>query len=120
MAEYILLNVIMLSAGVLLYLYMRSLPSEQESGRKHGWFEKFAFSDAPELLDKSLKRIVYKFLRRANVYVLKTENWIMGTLGRLKPFAEPEPGRLDFSGLKESEDAVNSPEVGKEDEKPGL
>lgn len=110
MLEYVLLNLIMLSVGILLYLYLRSLPAEGEVARQRNWFEKFAFSDAPEMLDRALKITLYKFLRRANVYILKTENWIMATLSRLKPFAEPEPGRLDFSDLM-----TNSDQKGREE-----
>jgi hypothetical protein len=85
MLEFILANIAMLSAGVVLYLLAHSLPrvGERDTGPK-GVLERWVTSEFPERLDGVFNNFAGKFLRRLRVILLKFDNAVSESLKRFK------------------------------------
>ncbi|MCR4327966.1 MAG: hypothetical protein NUV53_00405 [Patescibacteria group bacterium] len=85
MFEFILGNIAMVSAGVVLYLFAHSLPriGEPEAQSKD-IFERWATSEFPEKLDGAFNGFAGKFLRKLRVVILRFDNIISESLRRFK------------------------------------
>ena len=107
MLEFILANVAMICAGVVLYLLAHSLPriGETETEPK-GIFERWVASELPERLDGVFNSFAGKLLRKLRVMLLKFDNAVSESLKKVRSQENGSKDRgVDFKeimGDKES------------------
>lgn len=83
--QFILINALMVSAGVILVLVARTLPRVHgEAPAQMSMIERFVTSEIPEKLDVALNNFSSKFLRKLRVWVLKLDNAIHRQLSKIK------------------------------------
>ena len=87
MFQFILTNILMVSAGVVIYVMVRTLPriESQPQLEKKNILERWIASEIPERIDRSLNGFLVKFLRKLKVWLLKMDNFISGHLQKIKP-----------------------------------
>ncbi len=72
--QFVFLNCLFVSLGVLLYLVIRALPRIDGEPVKRGMMERWLTSELPERLDQFFNIIYVRTLRRMRVWVLKADN----------------------------------------------
>lgn len=98
MFKFALDIVVVLSLGVILYLFARALPriSEIADDTRDEKIRTHHLSMYAERVDEWLKVFFEKFLRRAKVWIMKLDNTVSERLNRFKkgpkelPFTEEE------------------------------
>lgn len=107
MIEFILGNVLMLAAGLALYLLARALPrvAETEGAAREGILDRWVASEIPERLDAVINGVLEKFLRKAKVSVLKVDNALNDSLKKVRPDEKKNgAAKIDFKDVaKEKE-----------------
>ncbi len=113
MLEFILANIAMVSAGVVLFLIAHSLPRVGESATEPKWFiERWITSEFPEKLDGAFNSFAGKSLRKLRVILLKIDNVVSESLKKIKS-GNGASKPLDFKemmGDKEGDEAKNKDE----------
>lgn len=102
MLQFILTNLIMLAVGVMLYLFVRSLPriEDQAAGsRQRQGLERLLASEIPEKVDRALHISSTKLLRRARVLILKADNVLSGKIQQVSQAQHKAPS-LGFEDLQ--------------------
>ena len=104
MLEFVLSNVFMVAAGVVLYLVAHSLPRVGESEpKKQGFLERWVTSDVPEKVDAVFSNFLGKLLRRTKVFLLKIDNSITASLKKMKQ-ENGAAKTLDFKEIMEDKE----------------
>ncbi len=95
MFQFIFTNILMISAGALIYVVARALPrlEPEPQPEKKNILERWIASEVPEKVDTALNGFTVKFLRKVKVLLLKTDNALSGHLQRIKPEANGAPKR---------------------------
>lgn len=116
MLEFVLANIAMVSAGVVLYLVACSLPRMEGTGAESkGMLERWVSSELPERLDETFNSFVGKFLRRLRVIILKIDNAVSESLKRVK--SKDASKSLDFKEMiGDKEEALSDNENKNENE----
>lgn len=96
MFQFVLVNLIFISLGLLLYLMARALPrvkEDTEEGAAPGFLDRWATSDLPERIDTILNSSLAKFLRKVKVGLLKLDNtltaWLQKVRGNVEKNSTP-------------------------------
>lgn len=98
MFQLILTNILFLSLGVILWLFIRALPRlEKEEENKSGFLEKWITSELPEKFDSAMNGFILKTFRKLKIYTLKIDNIVGDRLKRIK-WNEPS-SKPDFSEI---------------------
>jgi hypothetical protein len=90
------MNIFMLAAGTVLYLFARAIPRVEEDEnetRQPGIFERFVLSDIPHRVDTVLNAFLGKLFRRLKIVLMRFDNYLTeqlkkvtnGTNGNGKP-----------------------------------
>ncbi|OGY98301.1 MAG: hypothetical protein A2855_01180 [Candidatus Liptonbacteria bacterium RIFCSPHIGHO2_01_FULL_57_28] len=83
--QIIFLNILLVGAGIVLWLLIRALPRmEKEVLRQKGWFELWLTSELPGKIDTFASALWLRSLRRFKVLVLRIDNSINDRLQRMK------------------------------------
>jgi hypothetical protein len=109
--QFILTNVLLLSAGAILIIMVRALPriSEEESRAKASLLERWIASELPEKIDLALNNFLVKFLRKSKVWILKIDNLLAKHLKNIKTEngnGKPKPDFKEIMGERVGEDEV--------------
>ncbi len=102
MLEFVFINILLLSAGLVLFVVVRSLPRVEESGEleKQNVIERWIVSGIPEKIDIVMNSSIEKFLRRFRVVLMKADNAANAWLKKVK--LEPvAPKAVDFKEMSE-------------------
>lgn len=117
MFQFILANVAMISAGVILYLVARALPRlDGEEVRKPTFLERWIMSDMPAKLDRVARIYAEKFFRRFKVYVMRLDNFLTYKLKQMNGencglAGQPKP-RIDLKEIAAEKNGDRSEEDG--------
>lgn len=99
MLNLILTNVIFLSLGVILWLFVRALPRiEQGEGIRSGFIERWITSELPEKFDSAVNGFLLKTFRKLKIYTLRIDNVVGDRLKRMR-WNEDQNVKPDFSGI---------------------
>jgi hypothetical protein len=83
--ELIFLNVLLVGAGLALWLLIRALPRvDDEAPSAQSWFERWLTSELPGKIDAFTSTLWVRTLRRFKVFVLRLENGINQKLQTMK------------------------------------
>ena len=101
MTQYILVNIFLLSTGLVLFLVVRSLPrigEDDESARKRQTFlERLVTSDIPHRLDEMTNVFLGKIFRRVKIHLLRLDNYLTERMKRMNPETNGEAKpKIDF------------------------
>ena len=101
MLQFVLVNLLMISFGVVVYLFIHVAVRMGESPRRPGYLARLVTSDIPEKLDHSLTALSTKTLRRLRVFIMKLDNAISFRLKAYKEKETPKSLKYDFGALSE-------------------
>lgn len=83
--ELIFLNILLVGAGLILWLLIRALPRMgEEAAVTKGWFERWLTSELPGKIDAFVSTLWVRSLRRFKVLVLRIDNGINRKLQMMK------------------------------------
>src|SRR3989344_8522147 len=102
--QFALTNLLMISAGVMLYLVVRALPrgGEDPAAARMNIFDRWRNSPIPEKIDAQMNAFLTKFLRRLKVWVMKFDNFITDRLKGMKS-APGGNAAIDFKEIANGE-----------------
>lgn len=108
MIQFVITNILMLAAGVMLYLFVRSLPRlEEEKVPRRTLLHRWLSSRVPERIDQALQASSLKVMRRTRVLILKADNALSGKLQQAnKKRLEPA---MNFDDLQERDSKESLP-----------
>lgn len=100
MTVFIVSNILMLSVGLVLYVVARTLPriDVSDGEDKRNIFDRWVHSEVPEKVDVVLNAFLAKILRRAKVFLLKSDNFVSDKLQRVSANGNGKP-KIDFKDL---------------------
>lgn len=99
MAEFIVVDILMISLAAFLFVSARAfarLPETNQEGKKSLW-ERIMATYIPDRLDDVAHSFHVKALRRLRVVILRWENRVARSLRALRE--EDEKQRIDFSKM---------------------
>lgn len=100
MIQFIFTNLLMLSVGVIVYIFVRALPRvEKEEVQKTGLIERWITSDLPEKFDFAVNNFLVKFLRKLKVFILRIDNVIGDRLRHVKTLEKLNGPKPDWSEI---------------------
>ena len=111
MLQFIVTNILFISIGTILYVIVRALPRIDEESRpplKRTVLERWITSEIPDKLDEVASSIMEKTFRKLKVFLLRLDNAISRRLQKMKPDANGNGKKFDFSGLGTSSDKNGS------------
>ena len=118
MLQFVIVNIVMISAGVILYLVIRALPridEEEAPSRKANFLDRWAASELPEKFDVILNSFLEKILRRVKIFLLKIDNTLSGRLKKIKTENGKKESLIDgFKKLSEDKRELTKEGVQKE------
>jgi hypothetical protein len=83
--EILFLNILLVGAGIIIWLLIRALPRVSEEGDgTRGWFDRWLTSKLPGKIDAFTSTLWVRTLRRFKVFVLRLENGINQKLQTMK------------------------------------
>lgn len=83
--EILFLNILLVGAGLIIWLLIRALPRVAEEGDEgKGWFDRWLTSRLPGKIDAFTSTLWLRSLRRFKVLVLRLDNGINQKLQRMK------------------------------------
>lgn len=105
MLQFILTNILMISMGAMVYLFVRSLPriaEEPDTASRKNLVDRLIASEIPEKLDAVFNGFLAKFLRRFRVVLLRIDNALTEWLKKVKN-GEDKNGKSGVlaNGIKE-------------------
>lgn len=117
MTVFIASNIFMLSVGLVLYVVARTLPRIDVGGGedKRNIFDRWVHSEVPEKVDVVLNAFLAKVLRRAKVFLLKSDNFVSDKLQRVSANGNGKP-KIDFKDLHHKATKPSVHAVHKEEE----
>lgn len=91
MFQFIVTNILMVSAATLIFVVARTLPrlEPENQPEKKNILERWIASEIPEKVDAALNNFLVKFLRKLKVWLLKIDNFLSGHLQKIKPAEAP-------------------------------
>ena len=92
MLKFILEILIMLSLGAILYIIARVMPRIDDRELATVTLKTHWIAVYIEKIDRRLKSILEKTLRRSGIVILKLDNWVNKKLGKLKKEIDIERG----------------------------
>lgn len=96
MAEFILTNLSLISAGLIIYLLIRALPRVDEKDIKEkGLIDKWISSGIPEKIDRIINSVLEKILRKIKVFLLKIDNLLSKRLQKIKDEKSSKESLID-------------------------
>ncbi len=104
MISFVFTTIFFIAVSAVLYLMVRALPriaeepAAQGGDRKH-WLDRWAHSELPERIDRSLNGFLFKFLRKTKVTVLKLDNTLSNKLQKMKPEEGNGKSAIDFKEI---------------------
>jgi hypothetical protein len=107
MIEFILIDVLLISLGIILYIIARALPRIEEDPNtieKKNFLDRFANSDVPEKLDVTFNLFLLKFLKRIKILTLKFDNALSRQLKRIRSDEDEKKVAIDFKEIIESKE----------------
>lgn len=83
--EILFLNILLVGAGLIVWLLVRALPrvTEETPGGK-SWFERWLTSELPGKIDAFTSTLWVRTLRRFKVFVLRLDNVLNQKIQRMK------------------------------------
>jgi hypothetical protein len=108
MIEFILIDVLLISLGIILYIIARALPRVEEDSNaieKKNFLDRFANSDIPEKLDATFNLFLLKFLKRIKILTLKFDNALSRQLKRIKSDEDEKKVAIDFKEIIEKKES---------------
>ena len=113
MLQFILTNILLLSFGGILYLFVRTLPRIGEwevKEEKRTVFERWVMSEIPHKIDLAMNTTLGKFFRKTKVVLMRFDNFLTdrikkihtgtngnGLTGQVKP-------KIEFKDIESSSD----------------
>ncbi len=109
MAQFIFVNILMVSLAAIIYVVVRTLPRIDDGtpGNKNV-FEKWLTSELPERFDAIFNGFLMKLLRKLKVVLLKVDNYLSGHIKKIKPEGDTN-GRskaIDFKEITAEKNGV--------------
>jgi hypothetical protein len=116
MWQFLFLDLLIISIGVILLIVIRLLPRLDERPVNKGVMERWLTSDLPERMDAFFNAIYVRTLRRVKVLVLRTDNALTKKMASMKlERDEPIAGeRLDIKRMTEKAPVEIGEETGTE------
>lgn len=120
MFQFVVINILMISVGVVLYLMIRALPridGEEDIPSRANILERWITSEIPEKVDVLLNNFLGKFFRRLKIALLKIDNYITKRMEKIKGVQAPNGKRsINFKQIVENKtekenNRVESPDV---------
>lgn len=115
MIEFILIDVLLISLGVILYIIARAIPRVEDDPvtiEKKNFLDRFAHSDVPEKLDGMFNLFLLKSLKRIKILTLKFDNALSRQLKKIRSDENDKKSAIDFKEI--IEDKENNSESAKE------
>lgn len=88
MYDFILQTIVMVSLGVIIYLFARAIPRVSEASvsvPKRDYVGEVLKKIPFQKIDNLLNSVAAKLLRKSKIVVLKLDNWISSHLHKFKP-----------------------------------
>ena len=107
MYNFILEILIFSSLGFTVYLFARGVARVDETApvsHPAGFFDRMLRRLPLDRIDERLNSFLEKILRRLRVLVLKLDNWVNGSLAKLK-----KPGEKKKTGAQGADELFSSP-----------
>lgn len=108
MIEFILIDILLISLGVILYIIAQALPrvdDNPEMVEKKNFLDRFAHSDVPEKLDGMFNMFLLKFLKRIKILTLKLDNALSRQLKKIRSDENEKKSIIDFKEIIENKEA---------------
>lgn len=86
MFQFLITNILMVSLGMMIYLFARSLPrldEEDLAPRKGRFLERWLHSGMPERIDAFLNTYLGKFFRKLKIVLLRLDNHLTNRLKKM-------------------------------------
>jgi hypothetical protein len=99
MTQFILTNILFVSAGTMLYLAVRTLPRLGDGPgeeQKQTVFERLVMSDIPNKIDTGVNTFLGKLFRRLKVNLMRFDNYLTDKLKKIN--TENGSARLTAGG----------------------
>ena len=103
MTQFILTNVLLISVGGILYIFVRSLPriGEREvQPEKRTIFERWVMSDIPHEIDRALNATLGKLFRKLKVLLLRLDNYLTSRLKKIHTETNGNGSGITGNGAK--------------------
>ncbi len=98
MIKFILINILFVSTGGIIYIFLKTLPRlEEADSPKINALDKFIISDLPHKIDYTFNLYFGKFLRKIKVLLLKFDNYLSEKIKKLN--SKTDIKKIDFSDL---------------------
>jgi hypothetical protein len=110
MLSFIFTTIFMLSLACVLYLMVRALPrvAEEAAPDHQGLLDRWAHSELPEKVDRTVNGFLFKFFRKARVTVLKLDNALGSRLQKMKPEESNGKPAIDFKEITNKTESTDS------------
>ena len=108
MIEFNLIDILLISLGVILYIIAQALPrvdDNPEMVEKKNFLDRFAHSDVPEKLDGMFNMFLLKFLKRIKILTLKLDNALSRQLKKIRSDENEKKSIIDFKEIIENKEA---------------
>jgi hypothetical protein len=87
MLNFVLINILFVSIGVIIYIFARSLPrieeKEKEKEPEMHHIDKFLVSDLPNKIDFLINFYTAKILRRLKIWSMRFDNYLTESLKKI-------------------------------------
>ncbi|HTY39641.1 MAG TPA: hypothetical protein VMC43_00935 [Candidatus Paceibacterota bacterium] len=113
MLQFIFTNVVMLAAGIILYLMARALPrivDDPAGERPPTFFERLVNSDIPNRLDEATNFWLGKIFRRLKISLMRFDNYLTERLKRINTEASAKP-KIDLADVARAEETPEEVEA---------
>ena len=103
MLQFILTNLLLISVGGILYIFVRALPriGEREAKEeKRTVFERWVMSEIPHQIDRALNATLGKLFRKLKVLLLRFDNYLTSRLKKIHTETNGNGSGITGTGAK--------------------